>query len=162
MRRAVAKAVMVFIGLGVGHLQPSGRAAAQNKARSYVQVTKVSKSAEPLHLNSKDASCGTVSVDVYALKIDTPDPIVSLELDQYSSSPPGVSPGVSVKISPESQSAKITSSFIAFTFKVCAAGNRTGTATLLAIIQRVGPDHTYEIREPEPAESARVTFDIVP
>jgi hypothetical protein len=158
MRRAVAKAVIVVVGLGVGHLQPSGRAVAQNKAKSYVQVTKISKSAEPLHLNSKDASCGTVSVDVYARKIDTPDPMVSLELDQYSSNPPGVR----VKISPESQSAKITSTVSAFTFKVCAAGNIAGTATLLAIIQRVGPDHSYEIREPEPAESARVTVDVVP
>jgi hypothetical protein len=159
---------MVVVGLGVGHLQPSGRAAAQNEARSYVQVTRISKSADPLHLNSKDASCGTASVDVYALKIntpdpfkiDTPDPLVRLELDEYSSNPPGVR----VKITPESRSAKITSTsnFTDFTFKVCAAGNRTGTVTLLAIIQRVGPGHTYEIKEPEPAESARVTFDIVP
>ena len=160
MRRAIAKAVMVVVGLGVGHLQPSGRAAAQNKARSYVQVTKVNKSADPLHLNSKDASCGTASVDVYALKIDTPDPIVGLGLDEYSSNPPGVR----VKISPESRSAKITSTsnFTDFTFKVCAAGNRTGSATLLAVIQRVGPGHSYEIKQSEPAESARVTFDVVP
>ena len=157
MRRAVAKVVMVVVGLGVGHMQPSGRAAAQNNAKSYVQVTKINKSAEPLHLNSKDASCGTASVNVYALKIDTPDPIVSLELDQYSSNPPGVK----VTISPESQSAKITSTLSVFTFKVCAAGNITGAATLLALIQRVGPDHTYDIKQPEPAESAHVTVDVV-
>lgn len=159
MTRARANAIMVVIGLGVAHLPPSERAAAQNKARSYVQVTKVRKSAEPLHLNSKEASCGTASVNVYALKIDTPDPLVRVDLDQYSSNPPGVT----VSVGPESQSGKIASpsNFRVFTYKVCATGNTSGTATLLATIERVGPDGDYEIKPPEPAESARVTVNVV-
>jgi hypothetical protein len=56
--------------------------------------------------------------------------------------------------------------FYMFTFKVCATGNVAGVATVIAIIESVRPEvvtagQKYELKEPEPAESARVTFDVV-
>lgn len=142
-------AFLVCFGQG----QPS---IAQSRIMSYVQINQVSKSGSPLHLDAKHpAACGSVYVNVFAFKHGSPDPVVSVELDGYS--------GATVDITPEMQSKTIApKTFAVFTFKVCAKGSESATATVQAGVASVGPDHSYEIRAPDPAETARVTFDVVP
>lgn len=155
------RTILIAIELMPGHFPIAGLAVAQDRTMSYVQITKVSKSSGVLHLDPKNpATCGRADVTVAAFRGGSPDPVVGVSMFGYLDHPPGVM----VTVSPEEQSRTIASpsTLTVFTFKVCPTGNVTGDFTLQAIIARVGPDRAYEIKEPDPADTGRVTFDIVP
>jgi hypothetical protein len=149
-----------FCGLVVTSALTPKMASTQDKTNAYVQVTRITFSPEQLHLHAKDSQCGTASVTIFAFKSGAPDPTVRVELDQYSSQPFGVL----VDISPGIQSGTIAapSNHSIFSFKVCAAGRVTGTATVLATVASVRSESRYEIREPVPVETARDTFQVAP
>jgi hypothetical protein len=69
-----------------------------------------------------------------------------------------------VSVSPEVQSRPIAapSTLTIFTFKLCPTGKVAGTFTLQAIVAAVGPDRAYQIKEPDPADTGRVTVEIAP
>jgi hypothetical protein len=151
--------ILIAMELMPGDFPIAELAFAQDRTMSYVQITKVSKASGVLHLDPKNpAACGTADVNVFAFKGGSPDPAVSVSMFGLSDDPPGVM----VSVSPEMQSRTIASpsAFTVLNFKVCASGNVSGKFTLQAIVASV--DRAYEIKEPNPAESGRVTFDIVP
>jgi len=141
-------------------IPPVGMAVAQNARRGYVQITTVGASTTHLLLDhNRPDACGTTTVQVFVLRSElASDPTVTISISEYSSRPPGVIIGVI----PEKQSNKITypSTLTTFTFRVCATGTVTGTATLIAIVDSVGPGPEYDIHEPDPDESGRGTFTV--